>query len=200
MTNLTQMKTIQYTRTAMLLHWLIALFILINVTLALSVDLFPESWGRPIVNTHKSFGILVLGLFFLRLSWRLANPPPPLPTAYSLREQVLAHWVHWGFYVLLFAIPMSGWLHDSAWKAAATHPMSLFGVIPWPRIPWVMNMEPTLKEHWHSLFGAAHEWLAYVLYAMFAVHVGGAIKHELSDRESSLQRMWPWPLRRRGRD
>lgn len=72
----------RYTRTAMWLHWLIALLIIINVTLALSADALPEGWVRPVIDTHKSIGITVLGLVLLRLLWRIAHRPPPLPPSY----------------------------------------------------------------------------------------------------------------------
>lgn len=188
------MQSTRYTRTAMLLHWLIALLMIINVSLIWCVDSLPEAWGRPVIDTHKSFGILVLGLFFLRLTWRVANPPPALPAAYKAYERHGSHWVQIAFYVLMFALPMSGWLHDSAWKAAATHPMQLFGLVPWPRIGWVMSQEPVFKEQLHGLFGAVHTALAYLLYVLVVLHVGGAIKHELKDKDSALQRIWPWPL------
>ncbi len=88
-------------------------------------------------------------------------------------------------------MPLSGWLHDSAWKDAPTHPMTLFGLVPWPRIGWVMGLEPGLKEQMHDRFFLVHAWAAYGLYALFALHVVGALKHQWIDREAELQRMWP---------
>ena len=80
---------------------------------------------------------------------------------------------------------------DSAWKDAATHPMAWFGLFQWPRIGFIMNLDTSLRESLHSIFGETHELLSYLLYALFALHVGGALKHQLIDGERELQRMLP---------
>ncbi|MGV2289143.1 cytochrome b [Trinickia sp. YCB016] len=182
---------IRYSRTAMILHWLIAAGILCNVALGLSADFLPDDWIRPVIDTHKSIGITVLGLVLLRILWRVAHRPPPLPKAFPAWERASAHVAHLLLYVLMIGLPLSGWLHDSAWKDAATHPMTLFHLVPWPRIGFVMNLEPAYKEHMHDVLGAVHTWFGYVLYAVLALHIGGALKHELIDRESVLRRMLP---------
>jgi len=184
--------SVRYTRIAMLFHWLIALLIFTNLLLAWTFDLVPDGWGRPAVDTHKSIGITVLGLVIMRLLWRLANPPPPLPASFPKLERGAAHAVHIGLYVLMFAIPLSGWLHDSAWRDAATHPMQWFYLFQWPRIGFIMNLDPHFKEVLHGTFGRLHRWLAYVLYGLFVLHVAGALKHSWWDRQSVLQRMLPW--------
>ena len=182
---------LRYTKIAMILHWLVAALIAINVALILLVDYYPEDWVRPAVDTHKSIGITVLGLVLLRILWRLANPPPPLPDAYPPWEKKTSHIAHIVLYALILALPLSGWMHDSAFKAAAQFPMQLFYLIPWPRISWIANMEPAAKEQFHSIFGAIHVWLGYILYALFALHVGAALKHQWIDRKPELERMWP---------
>ena len=183
--------SLRYTRTAMVLHWLIALLIICNVVLGLTAESFPDSWIRPIVDTHKSIGITVLGLVLLRILWRVSHRPPPLPKAFPKWEHMAAHIAHFVLYLLMIGLPLSGWLHDSAWKAAATHPMHLFGVIPWPRMGYVMNLDPALKESLHDRFGALHTWLGYALYALLAMHVGGALKHQWIDKKSVISRMVP---------
>ena len=182
---------LRYTKIAMILHWLVAALIAINVALILLVDYYPEDWVRPAVDTHKSIGITVLGVVLLRILWRLANPPPPLPDAYPPWEKKTSHIAHIALYALILALPLSGWMHDSAFKAAAQFPMQLFYLIPWPRISWIANMEPAAKEQFHSIFGAIHVWLGYILYALFALHVGAALKHQWIDRKPELERMWP---------
>ena len=181
----------RYTRPAIALHWLVAILIGVNLALVWSVDFVPDAYTRPIINTHKSIGITILGLAVLRLLWRLSHAPPPLPTAYQLWERRLSHWAHIVLYVLIFALPLTGWMHDSAWKAAATHPMYLFGVVPWPRIGWIMNLDPTTKESLHGLFGATHSALADILYVFVVAHILGALKHQFIDRVAELQRMMP---------
>jgi len=181
----------RYTTTAVVLHWIIALLLAVNIALALSVDHLPDAAVRPVIDAHKSIGITVLGLVLIRLLWRLSHKPPPLATRYSRWERRIAGAVHLMLYGLMFALPLSGWLHDSAWKDAATHPMRLFGLVPWPRIQAIASLEPALKESLHTLFGQLHTWFGYALYALFLLHVLGALKHQLYDREPELQRMLP---------
>jgi cytochrome b561 len=181
----------KYTRIAMLLHWAIAILIIANVVLGLSADSLPDGWVRPVIDTHKSIGITVLGLALLRILWRLTHRPPPLPRAFPQWEHVAAHLAHFLLYLLMIGLPLSGWLHDSAWKDAASHPMYLFNRVPWPRIGYVMKLDPQVKESLHTGFGALHTWLGYALYALLAMHVVGALKHEWIDRRSVLKRVTP---------
>ena len=181
----------RYTRTAMVLHWLVAVLIVVNVLLGLFADDLPDSVVRRAIDTHKSIGITVLGLALLRLLWRLAHRPPPLPASYARRERGLAHGAHIALYALIFALPISGWIHDSAYKNAAATPLLLFGVIPWPRLGWIMAMPPAQKAAFHSQWFAIHVWLGYALYALVALHVLGALKHQLFDRDKALARMLP---------
>jgi len=226
----------RYTKTAMLLHWLIAALMAVNIALILAVDLFPDDWVRPAVDTHKSIGITVLGLVILRLLWRFTHRPPamplsygrlesfaahaahgtlyalmillplsgwmhdsawkdaaahPMPLSYGRLERFAAHAAHGTLYALMILLPLSGWMHDSAWKDAAAHPMHLFALVPWPRIGWIMNIEPATKEMLHDKFGALHIWAGYILYGLFALHVAGALKHQFIDKEPELQRMLP---------
>jgi cytochrome b561 len=181
----------RYTRIAMMLHWLVAILIVCNVVLIWIVDLLPETKVRLAIDTHKSLGITVLGLVLLRILWRLGHPPPPLPAHYPAWEKRSAHGAHLVLYALILALPISGWMHDSAWKAAAEVPMYLFGLFEWPRIGAIMNMEPAAKLSFHQASGALHVWLSYALYVFLALHLAGALKHQFIDREPELERMWP---------
>jgi len=176
----------------MALHWLVAALIAVNVSLVYVVDHLPDEDVRPVIDTHKSIGITVLGLALLRLLWRLAHRPPALPAAYGAWERVGARVAHGALYVLIFAIPLSGWMHDSAFKDAALYPMRLFGLVPWPRIGLIAHVEPVRKEALHALFGGVHRWLGYGLYTLLVLHIGGALKHQFWDREPELQRIVPW--------
>jgi cytochrome b561 len=182
-------SAVRYTRIAIVLHWLIAVLIVCNIALALSADSLPDSWVRPVIDTHKSIGITVLGLVLLRLLWRAGHPAPPLPADYPRWQRTAAHAVHIVLYALMLALPLSGWMHDSAWKDAAGHPMRLFSLVPWPRIGWIENVEPAAKEQLHTIFGEVHTWLGYALYAMVALHVAAALKHQFIDKHRELQRM-----------
>ena len=182
----------RYTRTAAILHWLVALLIVANVGLGVWANYAPDEWVRPIIDSHKSIGITVLGLALLRLLWRLAHPAPALPEHYARWEKVTAHGVHVLLYVAIFALPISGWLHDSAWKGAATHPLTLFGVVPWFRLGFIEGLDPAVKEPLHALFGAVHVWFGYLLYGLLALHLAGALKHQWIDGEPEVQRISPF--------
>ncbi len=179
----------RYTRVAMALHWIVAVMIIGNVVLGLVADDLPDGWIRSAVDTHKSVGLTVLGLAVLRLLWRFANPPPPLPDSYPPLERLGAHAAHVALYGLIFALPITGWIHDSAWKGAATHPFALWGVIPHVRIGAIEALDPSTRERIHSIFFDLHVWFGYALYGLLALHVVGALKHQFWDGEPELQRM-----------
>jgi cytochrome b561 len=186
----------KYTRVAVLLHWLIALLILTNVVLGLSAALLPDGTFsdtgiRFVIDTHKSIGITVLGLAIVRVLWRLTHRPPPLPAEFPGWERAAAHAAHIALYVLIFAMPLTGWLHDSAWVAAASHPMYLYGLVPWQRIGFIMSLDPATKDQLHTQFGALHTACSYALYGVLALHIAGALKHQWIDRHSVLRRMMP---------
>jgi cytochrome b561 len=181
----------KYTTVAIVLHWLVAVLITTNLCLVWVVDSLPDDLTRPVIDTHKSIGITVLGLAVLRLLWRVAHRPPALPDSYARWERISAAAAHGSFYALMLCLPLSGWMHDSAWKDAATHPMQLYGLLPWPRMGWIMNLDPAFKETLHDVFGLIHHYLAYVLYALLILHIGAALKHQFLDREPEIQRMLP---------
>lgn len=186
----------QYTRVAMFLHWSVALLMIANAVLGLTASRLPEGtlsgdMLRLLIDTHKSIGITVLALSIVRVIWRVTHRPPPLPSVMPGWERVFAHAVHGGLYALIFLLPLSGWAHDSAWVAAASHPMYLFGIVPWPRIGVIMSLAPDLKESLHEWFGTLHTACGYALYALLGLHVLGALKHHWVDRHPVLSRMLP---------
>jgi cytochrome b561 len=182
--------TEKYSRIAVLLHWGIAVLILVNIALGLGHELVGEENIRFVIDTHKSIGITVLGLVLMRILWRLTHRPPPLTSGLKIWEKRLSQFVHGFLYFLMLALPLSGWMHDSAWKAAPEIPMRLFGLFEWPRIGAIMQMEPVRKEELHSVFGAAHENMGFILIALVLLHIAGALKHQFVDRDAELQRMW----------
>ncbi len=181
---------LRYTRPAMVLHWLVAGLIVANVALGLTAELYPETWIRPAIDLHKSIGITVLGLALIRVLWRLTHAPPPMPASYGRLERLGAHAAHLALYGMILALPLSGWVHDSAFAHAAQHPLRLYGLVPWPRIGLIQAMDPEAKRRLHARWFSVHVALAYALYALFALHVAGALKHQLWDREPELRRMW----------
>ncbi|MBY0582467.1 MAG: cytochrome b [Sphingomonas sp.] len=182
----------RYTQLAIWLHWLVAIGIFANIALAWTWDLLPDAQVRPAIDLHKSIGITVLGLAVMRLLWRVTHKPPTLPNGYKQWEITTSHITHWALYLLIFTMPITGWMHDSAWKDAATHPMYLFGTIEWPRIGFIMSMDPVTKESLHDLFGELHEIAAKLVYVLVGLHILGALKHQFLDKERELQRIWFW--------
>lgn len=180
----------RYTSTAIALHWVIAAMMIVNFAFGEFHEAFGEDNIRFMINAHKSTGISILGLVIIRLLWRLTHKPPALPGNFKPWEARVSHAVHILLYVLMFALPISGWMHDSAWKAAPEIKMYWFGLFEWPRIGWIMALEPAIKEQWHSVLGEVHEIMGKILLLLFVLHVGGALKHQWIDKHPELQRMW----------
>ena len=183
----------RYNTTAIVLHWLVAAMLLIAVFAGLLAAQADDSEVRRLVDMHKSLGLTLLGLVTLRILWRLAHRPPPLPPGYPKRDRIVSHVVHAALYVIMLALPVTGYIHDSAWKLAASHPIVLYGLVPFPRIGWIENLAPASKEQVHSIFSAAHVYIGYALYALVGLHLLGVAKHHVVDHEEELQRMLPAP-------
>ena len=181
----------RYTRTAMVLHWLVALLVIGNLGFVWIIGWFPDTMVRPLIDTHKSVGLTVLGLVLLRILWRLSHRPPPLPADYPRTERATAHATHILLYGLILAMPITGWIHDSAFKAAAAHPLRIFWIIPWFRIGAIADLPPAQKEAVHAFWFSAHAYLSFVLMALLALHLLGVLKHQLFDDDKVLSRMLP---------
>ena len=180
----------RYTRTAIVLHWVIGAMVLSNVTLAWIFKIWPDySWTQSVTNAHKTIGITVLGLALMRLLWRIAHRPPPFSPAIPRWQAVAARAGHAALYFLILAMPISGWIYDSAWEYAADVPIDVFGLFEMPRIAWVANMAPEPKKALDGLAHIVHEWLSYLLYFLLAAHLIGASKHQWFDRVPTFQRM-----------
>ena len=180
----------RYDRVAIALHWTIALAILGLLVLGtVMVRIAPGSSLKfELYQLHKSVGFTVLVLSIVRLLWRLTHPAPPLPATLKPWEAVLARVTHIGFYVLMLAVPLSGWMMVSA--SVWNFPTVIFGTFTLPHLPVLSTLaekkpvEDALKE--------VHEWLAIGMFALFLLHVAGALKHQLILRDGTLARMLPW--------
>ncbi len=183
--------TRRYTTTAIVLHWIVAALIAANLIIIWTLGTLPGSDTRAMIDTHKSIGLTVLGLAIMRLLWRLSHAPPAFDPALPRVQRRAAHAAHLTLYALIFAMPLSGYIHDSAWRGAASHPLRLFGLVAFPCIAPLMRLPPATRDRVHDLFFAVHANMAYALYALVALHVAGALKHQWLDRRPELQRMWP---------
>jgi cytochrome b561 len=128
---------------------------------------------------HKSFGILILGLAVLRLLWRLRVRRPPEVAMPAWQSRAAAA-TALALYALMFLIPLSGWLFNSA----AGFPLRWFGLV---NLPHLVAASATLKPIARDL----HETLAWTLIALVAVHAAAALKHHLIDRDRTLYAMLP---------
>lgn len=164
------------------LHWLIALLILALGIVGLTMGELPKTpkyfW---VYTAHKSLGISVLALVALRLAWRLyAGAPRPVPGTPGWQERI-ASATHWLLYALMFAIPLSGWLYDSA---SGLRPFKLFGLFEMPKL-----VAPS--EQSAQLSHAIHEWGFWLLILVVLAHAGAAFYHHLHQRDATLARMLP---------
>ena len=182
-------STGRYTNVAIVLHWVIAALILINIVLAWTWPNVADASVRPLIDNHKSIGITILGLVLIRYLWRFTHRPPAMPARYKPWERTLAHVVHLALYAAILIMPLSGWIMDSAYKDAAAHPNMYFGLFQWPRIGWIMALDPATKKSVHDVFEAVHGLTADVIYALVFLHIAGALKHQVLDGEAELARM-----------
>ena len=180
----------RYTRTAIIFHWVIAALVIANISLAWTFKTWPDySWTQSVTNTHKTFGITVLGLALMRLMWRIGHRPPPFSPLIPRWQVTAARMGHAALYFIILAMPLSGWIYDSAWEYAADVPIDFFGLFEMPRIAWVADMPPVPKKALDEVFHVVHVWLSYLLYVLIAAHLIGAAKHQWFDRVPTLQRM-----------
>jgi cytochrome b561 len=172
----------RYGAVAQTFHWVIAALIVTQFVLANLADALPVGARKlELLARHKSFGMTVLMLAVLRLLWRLKNPPPALPSAMKPIERLVARATHLAFYVLLFAMPFTGWLMSSA----KNYSVSWFGLFTWPNL--IGKSQSAFK-----LLQTTHHALSKVLFAIAALHILAALKHHFWDKDEVLLRMLPF--------
>lgn len=164
-----------------LLHWLIVALIALQAALGLTGLLLPLGVEKlATLARHKSIGITILGLATLRLLWRWINPTPALPANLKPHERFLARFTHAALYVLLFAMPLTGWTMSSA----RGFPVSWFNLFELP------DLVPKSQGLYDTLV-ATHAVLACALAIVVALHIAGAVKHHFVLRDDTLRRMLP---------
>ena len=165
---------------AIIFHWVMAILMVGLIALGLIMVRMPINIQKlQFYGWHKEFGLLVLMLVIVRLTWRLRNVNPSLNI--PAWEEFFARAVHWTFYFFMFVIPITGWLITSS----ADLPVSFFGLFTLPNI--VHASEPN-----RVLYSEIHEWLGYALIAVFCLHTLAALKHHFINKDDILRRMlWP---------
>ena len=168
-------------------HWLTALLILTAIPLGWYANQLPYDTSEELAqkalvfSLHKTIGITAFAVAVLRILWAISQPKPGLLNADKPAEAGLAETVHWLLYGSLVLVPLTGWIHHAA--------SSGFAPIWWPfgqDLPFVPKDE-TLS----GVFAGLHIVTKWVLIAAIGLHIAGALKHHVIDRDATLRRMLP---------
>ncbi|MEZ5691498.1 MAG: cytochrome b [Rickettsiales bacterium] len=162
-------------------HWLMAVFIIILLAVGLimaDMENTPDKF--KLIGLHKSFGILVLLLAILRLGWKVLDVSPSLPDGMEKFVKLAAKVGHVLLYILMFTMPISGWLMSSA----AGFPVSVFGLFVMPDL---IGKDKEFAHYLHEI----HELLAWALIGLIVVHVLAALFHHFYYKDDILRRMLP---------
>jgi cytochrome b561 len=165
------------------LHWLMAVAIVGVFALGLwmvGLDYY-SPWYTTAPDIHRSLGMLLLFALALRFAWRLLAIKPS-SAELKPAERRASQIVHWGFYPLLLALLVSGYLISTADGKA----VSVFG---WFEVPATLH-GPGQED----AAGYIHFLLAWITMILAAVHTLAAIKHHVVDRSRILSRMWSGPF------
>lgn len=175
----------RYGAVAIALHWLIAVSVLGQIVFGWYLQEIPR--GTPTrgfyVNLHKSTGLTIAVLILLRLGWRLAHPPPPLPSFMPAWERVASRISHLALYVCMLVMPSSGYVASNFSKFG----VKLFNVILLP--PWGID-----DKRIYAVFNTIHVVTSYLFVGLIVLHVLAAVRHALR-HDGVFGRMWPWPRR-----
>ena len=168
----------RYSAVARALHWVVALLIVFTTALGWRMMFIEKEPGAAEwFDLHRSIGLTIFTLVVVRLVWRLANSPEPLPDDMPTWQSRLATVTHWLLYVLMIVIPVVGYLGASYTKSG---------------VAWFGRATPRWAEPNHDLAEQlfdVHGTLVWVLVALVALHVAGALKHWLIDKDGTFQRM-----------
>lgn len=194
------MSSARYNKTAVVLHWLIALGIFGMFALGwymsdlpkkapdqASFDLFDlgiytfqlneaVSPRAFYFNLHKSIGITLLALIIIRVLWRITHQPPPLLASYKAVERKVATAAHHLLYLLMAAVPLSGLIMAI---------YSKYGV-KWFGIDFIAGFD---NKPVREAFKEAHEIIGILLLLVLAIHIIGALKHKFIDKDETMKRM-----------
>ena len=170
-----------YTRTAVSLHWLLAACIPAALFMGWTMtDMAISPAKLALYNFHKWVGVTILGLAVLRSCWRLTHPVPPL-LPMPRWQQWAAQTGHGSLYVLMLAVPLSGWCYSNA----SGYPIVYLGWIP---LPDLVGKDKALAAQWVAVHGA----LAITLTVIVALHVLAALQHHFIHKDGTLRRMLSW--------
>jgi cytochrome b561 len=163
------------------LHWLLAIMILGQFVLGMVAE---EAQVSPrkldLFVWHKSLGLTILLLVALRIAWRLANRPPGPVPGIARWEHRAARTGHALLYLLLLAVPLSGW-----WISDTSRiPFKAFWLVPMPDL---LAADRDMSQ----LAATVHGILVTALLVLVAVHVLAALRHHFVLHNDTLRRMLP---------
>ncbi len=172
----------RYDGVAILLHWLVALIIIGNFALGVYMHELPLTpWKLKLYSWHKWAGVSVFLLAAVRILWRATHRPPALPDSMPDWQKAVAHGGHHLLYLLMFAVPVTGWLMSSALGVQTVY----FGVLP---IPDLLGKNKELGD----TLKVVHEVANVTMAAIVLGHALAALKHHYKDHDGILSRMAPW--------
>ena len=172
-------NTESWSATARILHWMMALMIITQYLSGWIADRMESSPAKADLMTgHKSLGITLLLLLLLRAAWRWTHPAPPPPAGAPAWEHRVSAAAHGLLYLLMAAVPLSGWLVAST------------SIIPWKY--WWLFQWPSIAEtdkQLHTAAENAHALLFWILLAVVALHIAAALRHHFIKKNNVLVRM-----------
>lgn len=175
-------KSASYTKTAIALHWLVAFLIIGTFPIGVIMSDLPFSPLKlQLISYHKWLGVSIFLLVIARLAWRATHMPPPLPATMPEWQKRAANGLHHFLYMLLFIIPLTGWLMSSAKGFQTVY----FGALP---LPDLIGKDKALG----NLLGEVHQTLNFILLGLVIVHVAATLKHHFIDQDNILSRMLPF--------
>jgi len=168
-------------------HWSVVVLLLVQAVVGLVMVELPRRPNViPVYDFHKSLGLTILFLAVLRLAWRAIDRRPEEPSTMPRWQVIAARAGHVALYALLFAVPLSGWLFDSA---NGLRPLMFWGIVRMPGISGGRNKDlAEVAEDGHGL-------LFWLLVLVAAGHAAAALYHHFVQRDDVLRRMLPWRSR-----
>lgn len=178
------MQDLRYTNTAIVLHWIIAVMVLVLLGLGWYMSDLPTGRERStLIRLHKTIGISVFLLMLVRVSWRAKHRPPPLTSGPDWQIR-FAHYNHLFLYAFLFIQPLSGYL-SSSFSGYGTRYLG----IDLPQWGWE-------DERLNTIFNTVHQYSGMVLAGLIFLHFLGAMTHLYIHKDSVMHRMVPRSNRR----
>lgn len=171
-------KPAQFSLSMRLMHWGMAALVVSMLAAGLLMIASLEPWHLTLLSIHKAFGVIAALLVSLRLINRLLQHIPSLPHNLPRWQKAAAKASHWLLYILMFAMPLSGYLM----QYFAGRPIDMFG---WFRLPAALHVH--IENY--ALFRELHGWLAVTLIGVIALHIGAALHHHFIRKDNVLKSM-----------